>query len=86
MCVPRLTEDEIAPHLAKLPGWTRVGEAITKTYTLLGDCRGALTTAETGVRGLSPSSAQGQQEEQGRHRVLEEVAHDGRGQGLARLG
>ena len=32
MRVPKLTEDEIAPHLAKLPGWTRAGEAIAKTY------------------------------------------------------
>lgn len=32
MRVPKLTEDEIAQHLPKLPGWTRQGEAITKTY------------------------------------------------------
>lgn len=29
---PKLTEDEIAQHLPKLPGWTREDEAIAKTY------------------------------------------------------
>ena len=28
----RLTEDEIAEHLEKLPGWTRAGQAISRTY------------------------------------------------------
>lgn len=32
MSVPTLTEDEIVSHLANLPGWTRQGEALTKTY------------------------------------------------------
>lgn len=32
MRVPKLSEDEIPQHLAKLPGWTRAGESITKTY------------------------------------------------------
>ena len=32
MRAPKLSEDEIAEHLQRLPGWTRQGEAITKTY------------------------------------------------------
>lgn len=32
MRVPKLSEDEITEHLAKLPGWTHAGESITKTY------------------------------------------------------
>ncbi len=32
MRVPKLTEDEIQQHLPKLPGWTRQGETISKTY------------------------------------------------------
>lgn len=30
----RLTEQEIASSLAELPGWTRAGDAITKTFRL----------------------------------------------------
>ncbi len=36
MRVPKLSEDEIMDHLQRLPGWTRQGEAITKTYTFAG--------------------------------------------------
>ena len=32
MRVPKLSEEEINLHLAKLPGWTREGEALSKTY------------------------------------------------------
>ncbi len=32
MRVPKLSEDEIAGHLTKLPRWTRTGETISKTY------------------------------------------------------
>ena len=32
MRVPKLSEEEIHQHLAKLPGWSREGEAISKTY------------------------------------------------------
>lgn len=32
MPVPKLTEESIQEHLAKLPGWTRQGEEITKQY------------------------------------------------------
>jgi 4a-hydroxytetrahydrobiopterin dehydratase len=32
MRVAQLSEDEITDHLQRLPGWTRQGEAITKTY------------------------------------------------------
>ena len=30
---PRLTEEEIAEASARLPGWTRVGETIMRTYS-----------------------------------------------------
>jgi 4a-hydroxytetrahydrobiopterin dehydratase len=36
MRMPLLTEDEITEHLAKLPGWTRTGGAISKTYQFAG--------------------------------------------------
>lgn len=32
MRVPKLSEAEITEHLAKLPGWTRSGESLSKTY------------------------------------------------------
>ncbi len=32
MRVPKLTEDELLSHLPKLPGWTRQGGIIHKTY------------------------------------------------------
>ena len=32
MLVPKLTEDELQQHLPKVPGWTRTGESISKTY------------------------------------------------------
>jgi len=32
MRVPKLSEEEIHQHLAKLPGWSREGEALSKTY------------------------------------------------------
>ena len=32
MRAPKLSEEEITEHLAKLPGWSRTGEEITKTY------------------------------------------------------
>ncbi len=32
MRVPKLTEEEIQQHLPKLPGWTRQGEFIHRTY------------------------------------------------------
>lgn len=36
MRVPLLTEEEIAGHLAEVPGWARVGEAIKRTYRFAG--------------------------------------------------
>ena len=33
MRVPRLTEEEIGEHLARVPEWTQVGEAIGRTYS-----------------------------------------------------
>ena len=36
MRVPLLTEEEIAGCLADVPGWARVGEAITRTYRFAG--------------------------------------------------
>ena len=30
---PRLGHDELAAHLANLPGWSAAGEAIAKTYS-----------------------------------------------------
>ena len=33
MRVPLLTEDELAPHLLRLPVWERQGGVIQKTYT-----------------------------------------------------
>ena len=33
MAIPKLTEDEIARHLAHLPGWVREGDAISRSYT-----------------------------------------------------
>jgi 4a-hydroxytetrahydrobiopterin dehydratase len=32
----RLSEQEIADRLASLPGWARVGDAITRTFTFAG--------------------------------------------------
>ena len=32
MSAPKLTEEEIQQHLPNLPGWTRTGEVISKTY------------------------------------------------------
>ena len=32
MRVPRLAEEEIEERLVQVPGWTRAGEAITRTY------------------------------------------------------
>ena len=32
MRVPKLSEEEINRHLANLPGWTREGESLSKTY------------------------------------------------------
>ncbi len=32
MRVPKLSEEEINLHLARLPGWTREGDTLTKTY------------------------------------------------------
>ena len=32
MRVPRLIEEEIAGHLARVPGWARADQAITRTY------------------------------------------------------
>lgn len=32
MRVPKLSEEEITLHLAKLPGWTRKDDALSKTY------------------------------------------------------
>lgn len=31
--MPKLTREEIAARSADLPGWTQVGEALTKTFT-----------------------------------------------------
>ena len=36
MRVPLLMEEEITEHLARVPGWTRVGEAIAQTYRFAG--------------------------------------------------
>ena len=32
MRVPKLSDDDIAQHMAKLPGWSREGETLTKQY------------------------------------------------------
>ena len=32
MRVPKLSEEDIHQHLTKLPGWSREGEVISKTY------------------------------------------------------
>ncbi len=32
MRMPKLSDDEVQSHMAKLPGWTRVGDALTKTF------------------------------------------------------
>jgi 4a-hydroxytetrahydrobiopterin dehydratase len=32
MAIPKLSEEEIISHMANLPGWIRVGEAIRKEY------------------------------------------------------
>lgn len=36
MRVPLLAEEEIAEGLARLPGWTRAGGVISRTYTFQG--------------------------------------------------
>jgi len=36
MRVPRLTEEEIAEGLLRIPEWTRDGEAISRTYRFAG--------------------------------------------------
>ncbi len=36
MRVPRLTEEGIRERLAQVPGWTRTGEAIARTYQFQG--------------------------------------------------
>ena len=32
MRVPKLSDDEVVRHLAKLPGWARLGDALVKQY------------------------------------------------------
>ena len=32
MRIPKLSEEDITLHLAKLSGWTREGDAVSKTY------------------------------------------------------
>ena len=50
MRVPRLSEEEITDALARLPGWERRGNVITRTYAFADFRRALLFVAQVGTQ------------------------------------